>query len=145
LFTHPAHLNILDFNALTILGEIMVLELLKIQSEFKHHLSDNHMTGLLLQASYSFIFNSFPVTENKFDNQLCINQHSPNFSASLLKMRNAYKILNKKSEGKRLLGRPRHTHIWDGSILLEWILGKLGGKVWPECTWLRVETSGKLL
>jgi hypothetical protein len=30
-------------------------------------------------------------------------------------------------------------------IMLEWILGKYGGKVWTECIWLRIGTSGGLL
>jgi hypothetical protein len=33
----------------------------------------------------------------------------------------------------------------DGRIVLEWILGKLGGKVWTVCIWLRIGTSGELL
>jgi len=30
-------------------------------------------------------------------------------------------------------------------IILEWILGKYGGKVWARCIWLRTGTSGGLL
>jgi hypothetical protein len=30
----------------------------------------------------------------------------------------------------------------DGKIILEWILGKLGGKMWTGCIWLRIGTSG---
>jgi len=33
----------------------------------------------------------------------------------------------------------------NGKIILEWILGKQGGKVWTGCTWLRIGTSGGLL
>jgi hypothetical protein len=33
----------------------------------------------------------------------------------------------------------------DGWIILKWILGKQGGKVWTGCIWLRVGTSGGLL
>jgi hypothetical protein len=29
-----------------------------------------------------------------------------------------------------------------GRIILEWILGKQGRKVWRRCTWLRIGTSG---
>jgi hypothetical protein len=29
----------------------------------------------------------------------------------------------------------------DGRIILEWILGKQGGKVWAGCIWLRIMTS----
>jgi hypothetical protein len=30
----------------------------------------------------------------------------------------------------------------DRKITLEWILGKLGGKLWTGCNWLRIETKG---
>jgi hypothetical protein len=30
----------------------------------------------------------------------------------------------------------------DLKIILEWIFGKLGGKVWTECIWLRMGISG---
>jgi hypothetical protein len=33
----------------------------------------------------------------------------------------------------------------DGKILLQWILGKYGGKVWNGFIWLRIGTSGGLL
>jgi hypothetical protein len=33
----------------------------------------------------------------------------------------------------------------DGKIILEWILGKKGGKKWTGCIWLRIRTSGGLL
>jgi hypothetical protein len=33
----------------------------------------------------------------------------------------------------------------DERIILEWILGKYGGRVWTECIWLRIETSGWVL
>jgi hypothetical protein len=29
-----------------------------------------------------------------------------------------------------------------GKIILEWIFGKYGGKVWSGCIWLRMGTSG---
>jgi hypothetical protein len=32
----------------------------------------------------------------------------------------------------------------DVTITLEWILGKLGGRVWIGCIWLRIGTSGGL-
>jgi hypothetical protein len=44
-------------------------------------------------------------------------------------MKNAYKVLVVKPEGKRPLERPRRR--WE--IILEWILGKQGGKVWTGC------------
>jgi hypothetical protein len=40
-------------------------------------------------------------------------------------MRNAYKILIEKSEGKRSLGQPRHKR--ERNRLLKWILKKPGG------------------
>jgi hypothetical protein len=33
----------------------------------------------------------------------------------------------------------------DGRIILEWILGKYGGKVWTGFIWLRIATSDGLL
>jgi hypothetical protein len=33
----------------------------------------------------------------------------------------------------------------DGKIILEWTLGKQGGKVWTAFIWLRIETRGRLL
>jgi hypothetical protein len=56
-------------------------------------------------------------------------------------MRNAYKILVGKHEGKRPLGRI----CVDGRIILEWILRKLGGKGWTGFIWLRIGTNGGLL
>jgi hypothetical protein len=54
-------------------------------------------------------------------------------------MRNAYNILVVKTEGKILLGRPRHR--WKDNIRLdfreiEWM--------WTGCIWLRIRTSGGL-
>jgi len=54
------------------------------------------------------------------------------------KMRNAYKIVVRKPEGKRQLRIPRH-------IVLEWIFRKYGGKVWIGCIWLKRGTNGELL
>jgi hypothetical protein len=56
-------------------------------------------------------------------------------------MRNASNILVRKPEGKRPLGRPRHS----GKMILEWILGKQGGNEWTGCIWFRTWTSGRLL
>jgi hypothetical protein len=33
----------------------------------------------------------------------------------------------------------------DGKIILKWILGKQGRKLWIECTWLRIGASGGFL
>jgi hypothetical protein len=53
-------------------------------------------------------------------------------------MRNEYKILVGKPEGKRPLGRARRR--WKGNTRM--ILGKWGGKMWTGCLWLRIGTSG---
>jgi hypothetical protein len=56
-------------------------------------------------------------------------------------MRNAYKILV-----GNLKGRDYSEDLGvDRKILLQWILGKQGGKVWTGLIWLRVGTSGRLL
>jgi hypothetical protein len=33
----------------------------------------------------------------------------------------------------------------DGKIILEWLVGKYGEKVWTGCFWLKIGTSGELL
>jgi hypothetical protein len=33
----------------------------------------------------------------------------------------------------------------EGKIILEWILGKYGGKFWTEWIWLMIGNSGRLL
>jgi len=48
------------------------------------------------------------------------------------------------------LGKPeRKNHLEDlgvdVKIILEWILGKLGGRVWTGFIWLRIGISGGLL
>jgi hypothetical protein len=53
-------------------------------------------------------------------------------------MRNAYKMLVGKYEGKRPRSRPRHR--W----MLEEIW-KYGGKVWTGFIWLRIGSNGGLL
>jgi len=46
---------------------------------------------------------------------------------------------------KNMKGRDHLEAPWvDSRITLEWILGKLGAKVWTGCIWLRAETSGLL-
>jgi hypothetical protein len=42
---------------------------------------------------------------------------------------------------KRPFGIPRR----DRKIVLEWILGKQGEKVWIGCIWLRIGTSSGLM
>jgi hypothetical protein len=56
-------------------------------------------------------------------------------------IRNAYKILVGKSEGKRQLGRRRRNE----RIILKWMLGKLGRTVWTGFIWRRIGTVGGLL
>jgi hypothetical protein len=57
------------------------------------------------------------------------------------KIRNAHKILVGKHEGKRPL---RRLSI-DGRIVLKWILGKQGWKLWIGFIWHKTGTSGSLL
>jgi hypothetical protein len=52
-------------------------------------------------------------------------------------LRNAYKILIGKSEGKRPLGRPRHK--WEVNINM--YLWKIEFGVWIEFVWLRIWTG----
>jgi hypothetical protein len=56
-------------------------------------------------------------------------------------MRNAYKILVGKPEGRRPLGRPRRR--WENNIKL--ILRKWSSRVWIGLMWLRTGTIGGLL
>jgi hypothetical protein len=44
-------------------------------------------------------------------------------------------------EGKRPIKRPRQ----DGRIILNWIFGKYGWRVWTELIWLRIGTNGRFL
>jgi hypothetical protein len=47
---------------------------------------------------------------------------------------------------ENLKGRDRLEDLGvDGKIMLEWILGKEGAKVWTGCIWLRIGTSGRNL
>jgi hypothetical protein len=50
------------------------------------------------------------------------------------KIKNEHNILVEKTGAKR----PR-------KIILEWILGKVGGKVWTGFRWLRIGISGGIL
>jgi hypothetical protein len=56
-------------------------------------------------------------------------------------MRNAYKILVGKPEGKYHAEDLRV----DRRIILEWILGEKYGKLWIEFIWLRTGTGGGFL
>jgi hypothetical protein len=56
-------------------------------------------------------------------------------------MRKAYKILVRKPEGMRPLGRPGHR--WESNIRMD--LREVGGRVWIGLIWLRIVTSGRLL
>jgi hypothetical protein len=55
-------------------------------------------------------------------------------------MRNAYKILVGKPDGKRPLRRPRH--IWEDNIKMDLREIELEGVNWIH--WLRIGTSGRL-
>jgi hypothetical protein len=61
--------------------------------------------------------------------------------ARIDEMRNAYKILVGRPEGKRSLGRPSCS----GKMVLECILGKQGGEVRTGCIRFRIDTSDGLL
>jgi hypothetical protein len=54
-------------------------------------------------------------------------------------MRNSFKILIGKPEGRRPQGRPRHR--W---IISKWILGKEGCRVLTGSIWLRIGIGGEL-
>jgi hypothetical protein len=57
-------------------------------------------------------------------------------------IRNQYKVLVRKSEGKkRPLGR--HGHRLEDTIKID--LKEIGLEVWTELIWLRTETGGRLL
>jgi hypothetical protein len=55
--------------------------------------------------------------------------------------RNVYRVLVRKTEGKRPLGRPRRR--WEDGIKLD--LGEIGWGVGSRFTWLRLGTIGGLL
>jgi hypothetical protein len=56
-------------------------------------------------------------------------------------MRNAYKMLVEKPEGKRCLRRPRHR--WEDNIKTQ--LKEIGIGLWIGFIWLRIGTSDELL
>jgi hypothetical protein len=56
-------------------------------------------------------------------------------------MTNAYKILVRKPDGKRPLGRP--THRSEDNIRMD--LGEIWWKMWTGFIWLRTGISGRLL
>jgi hypothetical protein len=56
-------------------------------------------------------------------------------------MKNSYKMLLGKLEGRRTIGRRRRR--WE--IILKGILGKLGLGVWIELIWLSIGTVGGIL
>jgi hypothetical protein len=55
--------------------------------------------------------------------------------------RNAYNILVRKPKG----GDHLEGLEGDGMIILEWILGKWGGRAWTGRMWLRIGATGELL
>jgi hypothetical protein len=62
--------------------------------------------------------------------------------ARMAEIRNAYKIVIGKREGKRDHAEDLGV---DGRIILECLLGKYGGNVLTGFIWLRIGTSGGLL
>jgi hypothetical protein len=63
-------------------------------------------------------------------------------SACIREMRYAYKILVRKPEGKRPLGRPKHR--WEYNINIKMELKEIGCEVWTRFVFLRIGSSGKL-
>jgi hypothetical protein len=57
--------------------------------------------------------------------------------------KNAYRILVRKPEGKRPLGRPRRK--WVGNIKMDLREIAWDGVVWIGLIWLRIGTSGGFL
>jgi hypothetical protein len=54
--------------------------------------------------------------------------------------------MHTKFWSKNLKGRDMSGDLGvGGRIILEWILEKMGGKLWSEFIWLRIWTSGGLL
>jgi hypothetical protein len=54
------------------------------------------------------------------------------------RLRNPFKILVRKPEGKKPFGRPRLTR--EHNIRMD--LREIGGRVWTGCIWLRLGISG---
>jgi hypothetical protein len=55
-------------------------------------------------------------------------------------------VTNTKFLSENLKGRDHSEDLGtDEKMISELILGKLGGKVWTGCIWLRIGTSGRLL
>jgi hypothetical protein len=52
--------------------------------------------------------------------------------------RGMYRVLVRKPEGKRPLGRPRHR--WEDNITVD--LQEVGCGVWTGLSWLRIEIGG---
>jgi len=55
--------------------------------------------------------------------------------------RGVYRVLVRKLDGKRLLGRPRHR--W--GIILRWNFRKWDVEAWTGLIWLRIGTGGEHL
>jgi hypothetical protein len=56
-------------------------------------------------------------------------------------MRNEYKIFVGKPEGRDHSNDPGVGE----RIILDWVSGKQGGKLWTEFIWLKITTTGGLL
>ena len=52
--------------------------------------------------------------------------------------RDVYRVLVRKPEGKKELGRPRRV---DGRIILRWIFSKWDVGAWTGSSWLRIGTG----
>jgi hypothetical protein len=62
------------------------------------------------------------------------------YVACMGEMRNEYKILVRKSKGRRPLGRPKHR--WDDNVRMD---QKQDVRARTESTWLAIRFSGRFL
>jgi hypothetical protein len=53
---------------------------------------------------------------------------------------------HKKISARKANGRDHFEDLGrEGKVILEWILRKLGGKVWTGCIWLRIGSGSALV
>jgi hypothetical protein len=60
--------------------------------------------------------------------------------ARMVEMTNAYRMLTARSQWK-----DQSEDLGIDVIVLELVSGKLGGKAWTRCIWIRIWTSGGML
>jgi hypothetical protein len=59
----------------------------------------------------------------------------------MTEVKNAYKFWSENLKGR---GHSEDVSA-NGRMILKWILEEQGGKLWTECIWLRIGTSGRHL